>query len=142
MTIWYVEAIDAYEESGVQNLHGPYKKYKKAQKKAVKLVDKYDFCNIYSHTNKGFGKPIPVHIKTEVVFKDYPREHNIHGVYVDNEIIKEEEEIKYSCGWPDSYYVKWHLGEGSNKWIQFLNNTGGELIKRDPNAHTVPGTIW
>lgn len=135
MTIWYVEAIDAYEESRVQDLHGPYKKYKSAVKKATKLVHKHDFCSIYSHTNKGFGTPIDVEVKTETIFYDAPRSYKVRRTYIDDKLVKEEEELNYSCGWPDNYYVKWHPG-----YVQF--NNSGELIKRNPNAHINMGTIW
>lgn len=142
MTIWYVEAIDAYEESRAQDLHGPYKKYKRAVKKAIKLVNKHDFCSIYPHTNKGFSTPLEVEIKTETIFNDYPRIYKVHRTYIGDKLTKEEEEIEYSCGWPKEYYVKWKLGKGSNQYIQFLNNNGGELIRRDPNAPVHVGTMW
>ena len=141
MTIWYVEALDAYYESRIQDLHGPYKKYKRAIKKATKLVNKYDFCSIYPYTNKGFGTPIEVEVKTEIIFNDYPRVYKVHRTYIDDKLIKEKEEIQYSCGWPKEYYVRWKFGKGSNQYIKFLDHNGGELIKRDPNALTFMGTV-
>ncbi len=140
MTIWYIEALDQYDESRIEDLHGPYYDFEAAQIKALELIQKHDYCHIYPHTDDGFGEPINVEVKTETIFDDYPREYKIHRNYVDDKMVDERESIMYACGWPVDYYVEWYLGEGSSEYMQFLGNSGGKLMKRDPNASVGMGT--
>jgi hypothetical protein len=140
MTIWYVEAFDAYDDPGIETLRGPYKNYEKAVKKAVKLVRNHDYCQIYPHTDEGFGEPIGVKVETERIFNEFPRHHNIHRVSVGDKIVSEEEDVEYGCGWPDNYYVKWNYS--GNSYIQLSDGSSGELIKRDPNAPRIAGSMW
>lgn len=143
MTIWYIEALDRYDESRIEDLYGPYTEYEVAQVKALELIQSHDYCQIYPHTDEGFAEPISVRVVTETIFDDYPRKHKIHRTYVEDKIINEQEDIEYACGWPAKYYyVKWYLGEGSNEYAQFLDNSGGKLIKRDPNAPVTMGTAF
>lgn len=142
MTIWYVDAHDMYEENRIEDLFGPYKKYKKAKNKAIKLIQNHDYCTIYPHTNNGFGESIDVTVETETICDDYPREHKIHRTYVADIKVKEQEEIEYSCGWPTNYYVKnGYYDEGHNIGEQYWNEyPTPRLVKRDPNDRIFEAT--